>query len=334
MNLPLREGISLNLSFLHLSDVLVILLVLVLSFFNLLPNLKIKQKWLQAIVYIVIIIALAGVVRLVFRTAPLGILNIRWYGVLIMVGAMAAAWLASLEAKRRGQNPNEVWEILPWVLVAGIIGARLWHVFLPPASNIAAGLTTQYYLTHPLDAIAIWRGGVGIPGAVIGGLVALWIYTRVKHLSFGQWADIIAPGLALAQAIGRWGNFLNQEIYGAPSNLPWAIKIDPQFRLPQFANQATYHPLFAYESLWNLANMTLLLWLGRRYQDKLLNGDLFLIYALFYAFGRFWLEFLRLDTAPVAGINFNQTFMAVLFVGCSAALIIRHVIANRKPQTN
>ncbi len=330
MNLPLREGISLNLSFLHISDVLVILLVLILSFFNILPSLKIKQKWLQAVVYILIVLALAAIVRLVFVTAPLGILHIRWYGVLIMAGALAAAWLSTVEAKRRGQNPNEVWEMLPWLLVAGIIGSRLWHIFLPPASHIAAGLTTQYYLTHPLDAIAIWRGGVGIPGAVIGGLIALLIYTRVRHLSFGQWADIVAPGLALAQAIGRWGNFLNQEIYGAPTNLPWAIRIDPQFRLSQYADKETYHPLFAYESLWNLANMALLLWLGRRFQYKLMNGDLFLIYAMFYSFGRFWLEFLRLDPAPVAGFNFNQTFMAFLFVGCGAFLLIRHLLSARK----
>src|SRR5512137_2606367 len=104
MNLPLREGLSLNLSFLHISDVLVILLVLILSFFNLLPSLKIKQKWLQAVVYILLILVIAGVARLVFQTTPLGILNIRWYGVLIMVGALAAAWLATIEAKRRGQN--------------------------------------------------------------------------------------------------------------------------------------------------------------------------------------------------------------------------------------
>jgi phosphatidylglycerol:prolipoprotein diacylglycerol transferase len=333
MNLPLREGISLNLSFLHLSDVLVILLVLILSFFNLLPSLKIKNKWLQAGAYILIAIVIAAVARFIFKTAPLGILSVRWYGVLIMVGAISAAWLSTLEAKRRGLNPDEIWEMLPWLLVAGIIGARLWHVFLPPSSNIAAGLTTHYYLTHPLDAIAVWKGGVGIPGAVIGGLLAMWIYTRVKHMKFAQWVDVIAPGLALAQAIGRWGNFLNQEIYGAPTNLPWAIKIDPQFRLPQYANQETYHPLFAYESLWNLANMTLLLWLGRKYQDKLLDGDLFLIYMLFYSFGRFFLEFLRLDTAPVAGVNFNQSFMAVVFVASGAFLLVRHLAHNRKTST-
>ena len=333
MNLPIREGISLNLSFFQISDVFVILLVLILSFFNVLPSLKIKNKWLQAGVYILIVLVLAALARLLFKTSPLGILNIRWYGVLIMVGALAAAWLSTVEAKRRGLNPDEIWEILPWVLVAGIIGSRLWHIFLPPASHIAAGITTQYYLTHPLDAIAIWRGGVGIPGAVIGGVIALWIYTRVKHLNFGQWVDVIAPGLALAQAIGRWGNFLNQEIYGSPTNLPWAIKIDPQFRLKEFMNQETYHPLFAYESLWNLANMTLLLWLGRKYKEQLIDGDLFLIYMMFYAFGRFFLEFLRLDTAPVAGFNFNQSFMAVLFIASGAFFIARHVIRNKKVKT-
>lgn len=329
MNIPLREGISLNLSFLHISDVLVLLLVLILSLFNLLPSLKIRNKWLQVGAYLLITIGVAAVARFVFKTSPLGIITIRWYGVLIMIGALAAGWLSMVEAKRRGLNPDEIWEMLPWLLVAGIIGARLWHIFLPSSSNIAAGLTTQYYLTHPLDAIAIWRGGVGIPGAVIGGLIALLIYTRTKHLNFGQWADIIAPGLALAQAIGRWGNFLNQELYGSPTSLPWAIKIDPQYRLPQYADQEYYHPLFAYECLWNLLNMTLLLWLGRKYQNKLLNGDLFLIYIMFYSFGRFWLEFLRLDTAPVAGVDFNQVMMGVFFFGAAIFLVVRHVIHNR-----
>ncbi len=232
-----------------------------------------------------------------------------------MLGALAAAWLADREAKRRGENPEVVWDALPWILVAGIVGARLWHIFTPPASMVAQGFTTQYYLTHPLDAIAVWNGGVGIPGAVMGGFLALAIYTRRRSLNLGTWVDIIAPGLALAQAIGRWGNFVNQELYGAPTNLPWAIFIDPQHRLPGYQDQAYYHPLFLYESLINLANMGILLWLGRRFSDRLKPGDIFLAYLFIYAVGRFSLEFLRLDPSPVGGLNINQTLMALTALG-------------------
>lgn len=232
-----------------------------------------------------------------------------------MLGALAAAWLADREAKRRGENPEVVWDVLPWVLIAGIVGARLWHIFTPPASMVAQGYTTQYYLTHPLDAIAIWNGGVGIPGAVMGGILALAIYTRRHALRLGTWTDIIAPGLALAQAIGRWGNFINQELYGAPANLPWAIFIDPQHRLPGYQDQAYYHPLFLYESLINLANMGILLWLGRRFSDRLKPGDIFLTYLFIYSIARFSLEFLRLDPSPVGGLNINQTLMALVALG-------------------
>jgi len=254
----------------------------------------------------------------------IGPLFIYFYGILIMLGALAAAWLATKEARRRGLKQDLVWDMLTWLLIGGIIGARLWHVFTPPPSMVAQGITTEYYLTHPLDLINTRKGGLGIPGAVIGGALALYIYTRRKRLSFWEWTDIAAPGLALAQAIGRWGNFFNQEVYGAPTNLPWAITIDPENRLPEYQNQATYHPLFLYESLWNLLNMALLLWVGRRYQDRLKPGDVFLIYLLVYPIGRFFLEFLRLDSAQIAGINANQTFMAVIAVLSAIALYIRH----------
>jgi phosphatidylglycerol:prolipoprotein diacylglycerol transferase len=248
----------------------------------------------------------------------IGPFTIHYYGILIMMGALAAAWLADREAKRRGENPEMVWDALPWVLVAGIVGARLWHILTPPASMVAQGFTTSYYLTHPLDAIAVWNGGVGIPGAIMGGLLALWIYTRRRGLNLGTWVDIVAPGLALAQAIGRWGNFVNQELYGAPTDLPWAIFIDPQHRLPGYQDQAYYHPLFLYESLINLANMAFLLWLGRRFSDRLKPGDIFLSYLFIYSIARFFLEFLRLDPSPVGGLNINQTLMALIALGSAS----------------
>ncbi len=254
----------------------------------------------------------------------IGRYTIYYYGIIIMVGAIAAAWLAAVEARRRGQSTEIVWDGLVWVLIGGIVGARIWHILTPPASMVEAGYTTMYYLTHPLNAINIRAGGLGIPGAVIGGLLALYIFTRRRKLEFALWLDVVAPALALGQAIGRWGNFFNQELYGSPSNLPWAINISPEYRLPGFENQATFHPLFLYESLWNFGVVALLLWLGRKYQDRLINGDLFLIYLIAYPLGRFLLEFLRLDPARVGGININQTVMLVVALVSTGALIWRH----------
>jgi phosphatidylglycerol---prolipoprotein diacylglyceryl transferase len=302
---------------------------------------------------------------------------LRFYGILIVLGAVAATWLASRLIRRRaadtidekelqapvakieaaqadaaeggaeepvagesvadretrieaalekeGDRLGEMaWDIMPWALLGGVIGARLWHVMLPPASMIEIGHDTIWYLTHPLDILYVWNGGLGIPGAVIGGFIALWIYCRKKEVPLGFWVDAIAPGLALAQAIGRWGNFFNQELYGAPTDLPWKLFIAPQYRLTKYQNVAYYHPLFLYESLWNLANMGLLLWLGRRYPDRLKPWDLFFVYMIFYGVGRFLLEFLRLDPAPVGLVDGNQIFMAIVAVLGAVALFVNH----------
>jgi phosphatidylglycerol:prolipoprotein diacylglycerol transferase len=243
-----------------------------------------------------------------------------------MVGALAAAWLASVEARRRGWSADIVWDSLIWILLGGIIGARLWHIFTPPPSMVEQGITTYWYLTHPLDALAIWNGGLGIPGAVIGGLIALYLYTRKRGLSFATAVDIGAPALALGQAIGRWGNYVNQELYGMPTDLPWGITIDNPIGYPAGTR---FHPLFLYESIYNLLNMTLLLWLGRKYPQKLLPGDLFLIYLIVYPMGRFFLDFIRLDPAQIGGININQTIMLIVALASGFALVFRHIL--RKP---
>jgi phosphatidylglycerol:prolipoprotein diacylglycerol transferase len=254
----------------------------------------------------------------------LGPLHIRFYSLLILAGALLGGWVSSREAARRGHDPEIMWDVLLWLLVGGVVGARLWHVFSPMPSSIASGVTTEYYLAHPLEAIAVWRGGLGIPGGVIGGLLALYLYVRRRKLKFAEWADICAPGLALGQAIGRWGNFFNQELYGPPTNLPWKIYIDPLHRIPKFANDAYYQPLFLYESLWDLANMAFLLWLARRHGAVLRAGDVFLVYMIVYGIGRFLLEFIRVDASRVEGINFNQTVMAAVVVGATVALAWRH----------
>jgi phosphatidylglycerol:prolipoprotein diacylglycerol transferase len=254
----------------------------------------------------------------------LGPFTLHFYGVIIMLGALIAAWLATREAKRRGLNGDLVWDMLPWLLIGGIIGARLWHVFTPTPTDIAVGRTTAWYFSNPLEILMMWNGGLGIPGAVIGGVVAMWVYVRKAHLTFATWVDIAAPGLALAQGIGRWGNFLNQEVYGAPTNLPWGIFIEPQFRVAPFYDVAYYHPLFFYEFLWNILTMFVLLWLGRKFAARLKQGDIFLVYLLMYPFGRFWLEFLRLNSSEMFGLNINQAIMGVIFVAALIALLVRH----------
>jgi phosphatidylglycerol:prolipoprotein diacylglycerol transferase len=254
----------------------------------------------------------------------LGPLYIRYYGIILMLGAVAAAFLAERLVRARGKDSELVWDGLIWVLIAGIIGARLWHIFTPPPSMMAQGLTTQYYLTHPLDAINTTKGGLGIPGAIIGGVLALYIFTRRRKLNFGEWLDIAAPAVALGQAIGRWGNYVNQELYGPPTNLPWKIYIAPQNRVPGYTQYEYFHPVFLYESLWNFANMALLLWLGKRFAGRLKSGDLFLTYMIVYPVGRFLLEFLRLDSSQLAGINANQTLMLIVAVGASIWLFVRH----------
>lgn len=250
--------------------------------------------------------------------------KIYFYGILIMLGALAATWMASVRARQYGENGDHAWDLLPWALIGGIIGARLWHILTPPASMVAQGITTSYYLTHPIEMMNIRNGGLGIPGAVIGGFIAVLIYTRRHDMSIAAWTDIIAPGLALAQAIGRWGNFFNQELYGAPTTLPWKLFISENKRLPEYKSVAYYHPLFLYEFLWNIFNAGLLVWLSRRFKDRLFKGDLFLIYLIFYGTGRFFLEFLRLDPSPVAGLNINQTLMAVVAVASAVGLVVRH----------
>jgi phosphatidylglycerol:prolipoprotein diacylglycerol transferase len=251
----------------------------------------------------------------------IGSFEIRYYGIILMLGAVAGAYLATHEAKRRGYPADIVWDLMIYLLIGGIIGARIWHLLTPPPSS---GITAAWYFTHPLDALNIRKGGLGIPGAVIGGLIVMYFYARRRNLNFLHWVDIAAPALALGQAIGRWGNYVNQELYGAPTNLPWKIYIDSNHRLQGFENVDYYHPLFLYESLWNLANMFILLTMSRRFGDRLKDGDIFLTYLVIYPTGRFLLDFLRLDASQVGGVNINQTIMAVVAVSAAFALFWRH----------
>jgi len=253
-------------------------------------------------------------------------LKIYFYAIIIIIGAIAGAFLAGHEAKRKGLSADIMWDVLPWLLIAGIIGARIWHILTPSDSMLIDGKNP--YFIYPLDMLKIRAGGLGIPGGVIAGALALWFYARKKHLKFGQWMDNVAPGVALAQAIGRWGNFVNQELYGNPTGLPWGIKIDaahggdPTLR---------YHPLFLYEFLLNLLNAGILLLVARKLGNKLKNGDVFLLYVIIYALGRFFLEFMKIDQNTLWGLYTNQIVMAVLFIIALVYLILRHLPERKKP---
>jgi phosphatidylglycerol:prolipoprotein diacylglycerol transferase len=254
-----------------------------------------------------------------------GPLYLRFYGLILVTGAFLGGWLASVEARRRGENPDHVWDAIIWALIGGIIGARLWHVFTPPPSMVEIGKTTAWYLSNPIEILLVWNGGLGIPGAVAGGMLGLYLFTRRNKLNFPKWADLAAPGLALGQAIGRWGNYVNQELYGAPTTLPWAISIDAPYRVPGFTDAGLkFHPVFLYESIGCGLIVLALLYIARRYGDRMKDGDLFLVYLILYPFLRFLLEFVRLDSSQLFGLNANQTLMLILMVVAGYFLSMRH----------
>jgi phosphatidylglycerol:prolipoprotein diacylglycerol transferase len=259
----------------------------------------------------------------------IGFLYFRFYGMIIMFGAIVAALLARRLLRERGEDTDLVWDALIWLLIFGLIGARIWHIFTPSQSLLDQGIDTRYYLTHPLAILTTWEGGLGMPGAIAGGVVGLYLFARRRNLNLGFILDIAAPGVALAQAIGRWGNFINQELYGPPTDLPWKIFIKPENRLDGYRNFEYFHPLFLYESLWNLGNAILLLWLWRRSPQRLKEGDLFFVYLITYPLGRFLLEFLRLDYVPMWGINFNQAVMLLVAIASGVALVLRHKLPKR-----
>jgi phosphatidylglycerol:prolipoprotein diacylglycerol transferase len=254
----------------------------------------------------------------------LGPILIRWNGLLIAVGIAIGALFVVYKAKRSNVDPEIIYDLFIPVVTWGVLGARLWYVLTPSLSSLELGLTTQYYFTHLMDFAAFWIGGFGIPGAWVGGTLALLYFAHKNELPFWELADILAPGLALAQTIGRLGNYFNQELYGIPTNFPLKIFIDPAHRLNGFEAVNFYLPLFAYESLLNFANLIFLLWLARRYKGIIKGGDLFLAYLGVYSIIRFLLEFLRLDIALVCGFNMNQVFFALVFLCAGFSMYLRH----------
>jgi phosphatidylglycerol:prolipoprotein diacylglycerol transferase len=265
-------------------------------------------------------------------------LPIYWYGILIVLGAIAGAFLGTLEAKRRGLDPDHVWNALLFALVFGVIGARLYHI-VSTLSDPNMTTLAQQYLSDPVTMLNPRTGGLGIYGAVAGGILGLWIYARYAHLKFWQWVDIAMPGLALGQAIGRWGNFFNQELYGFPTTLPWGIPIDQAHRLAQFAalpDTTRFHPTFLYESLAMLVVAGVLLFVAHRYSNRLKMGDMLLLYGMLYPLVRFFTEMERPDAWKIADVPTAQIIAVASFVICGVWFAYRHTgpaTPARQPQT-
>jgi len=251
-----------------------------------------------------------------FRLGPF---SIAYYGIMITSAVIAATILSHIEAKRRGLDTDHVLKLVLFVLPLGMIGARLYHVID----------LWSYYSKHP--ALIFGGAGLGIFGALVGGVIGLIIYTRWQKLSTLQWLDILAPGIILAQAIGRWGNFFNQELYGYPTDLPWGIYIDPIHRLPGFENYTHFHPLFLYEFLWNVLGCIFLLVVGRKLKERLLNGDIICLYAIWYSIGRFYLEGLKIGVWELGGIPTARWITGIAFVVSIAVIIYRHNRRRAEP---
>lgn len=232
-----------------------------------------------------------------------GPLEIHAYGLMIALGVIVAARWSDRRWQSRAGGAGVVSSLAVWAVPAGVIGARLYHV------------VTDYelYTHHVWRAFAIWDGGLGIPGGIVGGVAAGVVVAKRRGLSTRLLLDVVAPALPLAQSIGRWGNWFNQELFGRPSTQPWAVRIDPAHRPDGFEAFATFQPTFLYESVWNLALVGALLLVERRH--RLRPGRLFGVYIAGYAVGRFLVERLRIDYAhTVAGLRVNEWTSLIAFV--------------------
>lgn len=253
--------------------------------------------------------------------------DIYWYGVLVTLGMLVGAFVADREAKRHGQNTDHIWNALIFVLIFGLIGARLYHVVSSPADSTTS---LQYYLANPTEIVNFIDGGLkglGIFGALLGGTFGLWLYTKWQKLSFLQWADYCVVGLPLGQAIGRWGNYFNQELYGNPTKLPWGLEVAPEYRMARFASEpptTRFHPSFLYESLWCLLVFFVLSYASHYWSEKLRRGDLVLLYLILYPLGRILVEFQRPDAWTIAGMPTAQLISLALMTGSAVLLLWRH----------
>ncbi len=241
------------------------------------------------------------------------------YGLMIAIGVLAAAELSARRWKAREGDPNDMWTVALWAVPAGLIGARLYHVITD---------WQLYFPDDPLGALAIWNGGLGIPGGIVAGVgVGLYVGHR-RGMRLSSALDAVAPALPLAQAIGRLGNWFNQEVFGRPTDLPWGLEIAPQHRPAEYRGYEAFHPTFLYEGLWNLALMAFLIFLDRRRVVR--PGNIFVLYVGGYGLGRLWVEALRSDTAnTILGLRVNIWTSLAAVVGAAVVLAVRGL--RRRP---
>ena len=238
---------------------------------------------------------------------------LRAYAVCIILGIVVGMVIATRRWRARGGTSDSIELVVAVAVPFGIVGARLYHV------------ATDYHLyfgpgRNPVDALKIWEGGLGVWGAIAFGVLGAWLVARRKQIRLLALLDALAPGLLVAQAIGRLGNWFNQELFGRPTTLPWALEIDPQFRPAGFEQFQTFHPTFLYEMVWNLAAAVVLILLDRRL--RLGHGKVFALYVLLYTAGRFWIEALRIDTVTqIAGFRLNNYTSLLLFLAALAWLV-------------
>ena len=264
-------------------------------------------------------------------------LTLRWYGVIVMIGVVVGSWIVEQELKRRGEQSDRIWDALVWVLPAGIIGARLWYVL----NAIVGG--NRSYLENPASIIRVWEGGLHIFGGFLFGALALLFYLRQNKLDPWLFLDAAGPAALIGQGIGRIANFINQELYGPPTNLPWGIPIQAEHRLPQYQDlnrfpveTTRFHPTFAYEMLWNFAAAGLLLWLSRRYKEELKPGALFAGWLVLAGLGRVIIEFFRPDQPkiPGLGLSYSSIFAALMAITGAILLMVRYKAIHLKLAEN
>jgi len=248
----------------------------------------------------------------------LGSLTLRWYGLLIASAVVIGVTLSSYLAKQRNLKPEIIHDLVIWLVIASIPAARLYYV----------AFSWQNYAQNPAQIVQIWQGGIAIHGAILGGIIAAIIFAKVKHISFWQLTDLVAPSLILGQAIGRWGNFFNSEAFGLPTNLPWKLFIPLESRPSGYESFAYFHPTFLYESLWNLLIFSILISLvslSLRSGFQLKAGTLFLVYLVGYNLGRFWIEGLRMDSLMLGSLRIAQVIsLASITLGLGGLFWLYH----------
>jgi len=244
------------------------------------------------------------------------------YGVMLLLGILAAVALTGVRWTRRGGDWGLVYRVAMWGVAGGVVGARLYHV-----------VTSWDEVPDPKwqGVFEIWKGGLGVWGGILGGVLAGAIVVRRSGNSVYAFMDAVAPGLLLAQAIGRWGNYFNQELYGKPTSLPWGLKIDFEHRVPQYLGNTTFHPTFLYEFIYDLIGVGILLYVGSRFRIR--PPGLFALYVAYYCFGRFFEELLRVDPSHhFLGLRINAWVSIVLFVLSTAFFIWWQCIRKDEPK--